>query len=279
VDGEIRISEEDRGIGSGDPGTWGYGSPPPEPPQGAEWSRWATPGGEREIVLRPALPDRVVVLEPEWAFRLLSGSEARVFVRVPLWIRIDLRVGPGAEPADTQPAYTQPADEQPTGEPPRGGQSPGPGPISGTGRTLKLQETPALVMSDTWWGEYYQGELAYWLPTTARRVMAPRLFSPHMAVCPLLMQNQSADELRVEKLALRVAHLSLFVHEEHLWSDESRVLYQGDEEGSQVDMAGRPPAEAETGLLVSGPRTPIQRGLRARTFDRLRAFPGFGGAT
>jgi hypothetical protein len=81
----------------------------------------------------------------------------------------------------------------------------------------------------------------------------------------------------VEKLAVRTSHLSLFVREGRIWSDESRVLYQGGEEGSQIQMTGRPPPEAQGAELVSGPRTPIQRGFRARTFDRLKALPGLGG--
>ena len=244
-EGEIRVSDQDRGAGSGDLATWGFGSPDPEPPPDAEWSRWATPSEEREVSLRPALPDRPVVLEPEWPFRLLPGAEARVFVRVPLWIRMDLVVrDPGGEEGI---------------------------------RRVRLQESPAVLMSDTWWGELHSGELAYWLPTTARRTMATRLFAPHVAICPLVLRNRANEDLRVEKLALRTNHLSLFVQDRRIWSDESRVLYQGGEEGSQIEMAGRAPPEAEGAKLVSGPRTPIQRGFRARTFDRIKALPGLGG--
>lgn len=258
---EIQISERDRGRDSGDLGTWGYGSSPREPEPDAEWSRWATPGTEREVALRPILPDRPVVLEPEWPFRLLPGAEARVYVRVPLWIRIELLMDDEAASDAGMGTTDAPAHR----------------PLPAGGRGLKLVDLPAIQMSDTWWGEFYQGELAYWLPTTARRAMSRSLFAPHLAVCPLLMRNRADYDLQVERLALRVEHLSLFVHDGQIWSDESRVLYQGGEEGSQIEMTGRPPEEAPGGVLVTGPRTPLQRGLRARTFDRLRALPGFGG--
>jgi hypothetical protein len=241
-EGEIRVAEQDRGAGSGDLAGWAAGSPAPEPPEEVEWSRWATPAGEREVLLKPALPDRAVVLEPEWAFRLLPGAAARVFVRVPLWIRIELAVSPE----------------------------------SGEGRTLLLEEVPAVALSDTWWGDFESGELAYWLPTTARRAMAPRLFAPHVAVCPLSLENRAVSDLRVEKLAFRVAHLSLFAHEGRIWSDESRILYQGLPEGSGIEMDGQPPPEAAEGTFLSGPRSPVQKGFRARTFDRLRALQVWG---
>lgn len=236
-DGEIQVATEERKEHAGDLATWGYGEPPPSPAESAEWSRWATPSGERRIGLHPVLPDRPVVLEPEWPFRLLPGAEAKVLVRVPLWIRIELVREEGS---------------------------------------LKVQEIPAVTLSDTWWGELDQGELAFWLPTTARRAMAPRLFAPHVAVCPLLVRNEADSELGVEKLALRVAHLSLFHLEGRIWADESRVRYQGGEEGSRIEMTGRPPEEAAGAALVSGPRTPVEKGFRARTFGWLRSLPGLG---
>jgi hypothetical protein len=240
-EGEIWLSEEDRGTGSGEYATWGFGTPPADPAAEAEWTRWATPGGEREVILRPTLPDRPLVLEPEWPFRLLPGAEAKVFVRVALWIRVDIPLGDGT-------------------------------------RVVKAKELPSIVMSDTWWGELFRGELGYWLPTTARRAMAPRLFASHLAVCPLVMQNEADEDLQVNKLALRADHLSLFASEGHIWSDESTVTYRGAEEGSHIQMTGRPPKEAGDATLVAGPRTPVQRGFRARTFDRLRSFPGLGGS-
>lgn len=193
--------------------------------------------------LRPALPDRTVVLKPEQAFRLLPRAEARVYIRVPLWLRIEL-------------------------------------PLSEDGNSLLLESIPSLAMSDTWWGGFMEGELTYWLPTTARREIPAELHIPHVAVCPLQMTNESDMDLEVEKLAFRVAHLSLFVDAEgHLWGDETRVSYRGEVEGSQIDMSGGPPPDAGHALLVATPRAPLQKGFRARTFQRLMALPGVGGGT
>ena len=244
-DGEIWIAHADAvspdEARSGGPWTE---PPAPEPPDEVEWFRWATPAGESELFLRPALPDRTLVLESERTFRLLTRAEARVYVRVPLWIRVELPIGQ------------------------TGGQ---------TGAPLLLEEVPTLAMSDTWWGGFMDGELAYWLPTTARREMLPELHHPHLAVCPLLLSNRSGSDLAVEKLALRAPHLSLFSHRQNLWADEARVTYQGLAEGSQIEVGGRSPEEAPGALLVTPPRTPSQKSFRARTFDRLRALPGVMG--
>lgn len=238
AEGEIQVAQGDALA----PGTAVRpGDQRPEPPEEVEWSRWATPQGETEVDLRPALPDRTVVLKPERAFRLLPRAEARVYVRVPLWVRIELPPASGGDP-------------------------------------LLLDEIPSLAMSDTWWGDFMEGELTYWLPTTARRRMRPELQLPHLAACSLQLVNRSSEDLRVEKLSFRVAHLSLFVDDAgRLWGEETRVTYRGEAETSQVEMSGSAPAEAAGAIRVVPPRSPIVKGFRARTFDRLRVLPGMGG--
>lgn len=211
-----------------------------EPPEDAPWSRWATPNGEEEVLLRPAFPDRSVVLSPERPFTLLPGALVRIFVRVPFWIRVELPVA--------------------------------------TGKSLLLLELPSAAMSDTWWGDFHDGELAYWLPISARRAMTPELFEPQLGVCPLVLENLSDTDLSVDKLAFRMTNLSIFAKGSELWADESRVQFQGDEDGSHVHITGHPAEEAADAVLVAGPRAPIIRGLKARTFARInRAISGMGG--
>ncbi|MEX0979513.1 MAG: hypothetical protein WDZ89_00365 [Gemmatimonadota bacterium] len=210
-----------------------------QPPDAEQWVRWAVPAGSRTVRLVPVFPDRPIVVEPELSFRLLRHADARVYVRVTLWVRIEL---------------------------------------GDTGVTLL--EIPIQRMSDTWFGGFVDGELCYWHPTTARREVCDELFHPHLAVCPLQLSNQSSGELNVQKIALRVAHLSLFVTGSGgFWADDTRVRYEGDELGSSVDMSGRPPDEAGNATLVTRPRLPIQRSFRTRTFARLKAFSGLGSAT
>lgn len=217
----------------------GEATPTPEPPEGVEWARWAVPGEGRSVVLRPTLPNRSVVLQPELPFSLLPRAEARIYVRIPLWIRVEM------------------ADPE---------------------RSL-LSEVPTVDLSDTWWGSFLEGDLCYWLPTHARREMRAELIQPYLAICPLLLVNRSGTDLRVEKLAFRVAHLSLFAHRGGLWADESVVRYQGEAEGSQIEITGKPPPEASGAIRVADPRIPVSRGFTARTFARLLAFPGLGGGS
>lgn len=221
-------------------GGWDHGpdpDEPEEPPEDAEWTRWPLPDGTEEIVLTPGFPDRPVVVEPDLSFRLIREARARIYVRVPLWVNVQL---------------------------------------PGKTKTLTLTEIPTIVLSDTWWGGFTEGELCYWQETRARRKIGEKHYRAHLAICPLQLVNRSSDDLTVEKLALRVPHLSIFEHQGAYWADETRVRYRGEAEGSDIDMAGKAPEEAPGATRVAEPRTPIDRSFRARTFAMLKTIPGFG---
>ncbi|MDX1647951.1 MAG: hypothetical protein R3304_12465, partial [Longimicrobiales bacterium] len=149
-----------------------------------EWMRWAA-RTEDELGLRPVMPDRPVVVSPEQPFFLLPSGRARVFVRIPLFVRIQIEDGEGG--------------------------------------SSTLEEVPSQVLSDTWWGSFTEGELGYWVETRARREMDPSLYEPHLAICPFILSNGSDQVLPVERFALRVSYLTLFGRGTACWTDEVLV--------------------------------------------------------
>lgn len=216
-----------------------HGEPPARepPPESEGWVRWPVGPDAYAVHLSPAVPVRPLVVKPELSFRLTPGATARIYVRVPLWVRV---IVPGDD-------------------------------------SRQLTEVPTVNLSDTWWGEFSDGELAYWLPTSARRTVGSKNFASHQVVCPVELTNRSSDELEVEKIALRVAHLSVYLGERGLWSDVTRVRYRGGDEGSDINVTGQAPEESGgEGVRVALPREPLTRGFRARTFSRLRALSGLG---
>jgi hypothetical protein len=209
---------------------------PQVPSDAGDWSRWAAPGRQGELEILPLPPDRPLVLQPEKPFHLLPGASARIYVRVPVWIRVRIP-GPG-------------------------------GPL--------LQEIPSLVLSDTWWGSFTAGELCYWLHINARRSAPPDIFLPDRILCPVELLNQSREDLPVEKVLLRCQHLTVFRGDGCLWSDEVKVRYKGEEVGSVLEMTGTPPPEAGDATPLAPPRITPARSFTARTFARIRGFPGLG---
>lgn len=214
----------------------GEESPSPPVESDSSWERWGASRSPDEVEVMPHLPDRALVLRPENPFHLLPGARARVFVRVPLTMRIAV-----------------------------------PGSTGGL-----LLELPTTSLSDTWWGDRLSGELCYWLHIRARRGAPPELFRTDRIICPLALENQAGEDLPVEKILLRSRHLSVFRGDGSLWSDEVRIRYRGEEVGSDLEMRGHTPPEAPGAPRLTPPRVPLTRGLTARTFARLRSLPGLG---
>ncbi len=208
-------------------------------PEDAQWSRWALHEGQRRLRISPVFPDRPLVVKAEHPFTLMRRASARIFGRVPVWVRVEAQDRPG-------------------------------------GKAALLTEIPAVALSETWWGDFQDGEMAYWLVTTGRRQLTPDLFDAHLAISAVQLDNLSEDDLQVEKLSLRVEHLSIYEKDGWLWAEEVRVEYHGEDEGTEIVMDDRPPAEAAGAREIS-PAREQGRSLRARTFARLRALSGWGG--
>lgn len=203
-------------------------------PQDIAWARWVLKSQEDRLRFTPVLPDRPLVVKPDFAFGLLNGARARIYVHVPVWVRVE-RIGKKPE---------------------------------------TLVEIPTVVLSKTWFGTQIHGEHCYWLTSTASRTLDPDEHEPHMAVCPVQIVNGSDTELPVVKLALRVPRLSLFQLNGRLWSDDSRVKYSGTGDVSKIDFTGKTPQEAKGAQLLNGPRQSAGRGFAARTFSTIKELPG-----
>ena len=207
-----------------------------DPPNNISWSRFALRKEHPSIRISPIFPDRPVVVKLESPVKLNQGVQARIYFRVPIWLKIELT----------------------TREP------------------IVLAEIPSVVLSNTWFGSFVEGELCYWISSSARREIEPDPNRDYLAICAIQLVNKSDVDLLIEKLCLRVANLSLFFDEIQLWSDDTRVIYKGEDATSQIDFIGKPPIETPTAELITSPRNPIKKGLVAKTFASLRDLPGIG---
>jgi hypothetical protein len=212
------------------------GSKIKDPPADISWSRFALRKEHPSIRISPIFPDRPVVVKLESPFKLNQGVQARIYFRVPIWIKIELT----------------------TREP------------------ILLAEIPSVVLSNTWFGSFVEGELCYWISSSARREIEPDPKRNYLAICAIQLVNKSDIDLLIEKLCLRVANLSLFLDEIQLWSDDTIVIYKGEDATSQIDFIGKPPIEVPNAELITTPRNPIKKGLAAKTFASLRDLPGIG---
>ncbi|MEJ2634214.1 MAG: DUF432 domain-containing protein [Calditrichia bacterium] len=210
-----------------------------KPAQSAEntsWSRFALRHGYAKIRILPVLPDRAVVVKPETAFWISKGAKSRVYVRVPVWVQMRLM---GRQP-------------------------------------VTILDVSTVVLSNTWFGGFMQGELSYWISSSARVDILPDPSRPHMAICPIQIINNSNSDLLVEKIGLRVPYLSLFYDSGQLWSDEMKISYRGGEAVSSLSVSGIVPPELPGGKLISAPRDHMKKNFAAKTFSSIKDLPGLG---
>lgn len=228
VDSEVHVAHEYVAGEAGAPGRATVGH--------SAWSRWVLKGEASGVRLQPSFPDRAVVVKPDTPFHLPKGAQTKIFVRVPVWVKVLL---------------------------------------DGEKETL-LTTVPTSVLSNTWFGSFGEGELCYWLSSGFRRQATADATKPGLVVCPLRLYNRSGDDFSVEKICLRLDNYSLFYDGSQLWSDEIRILYKGPENISQVKVVGKPPEESPDAALVSGPKKEIRKSFAAKTFSSLKELSGLG---
>jgi len=210
------------------------------------WSRFVVNGHFSDIKLIPVLPDRPVVVSSENPIMIMPGSSALFFVTVPVWVRL----------------------------------------CTGKNGTITLTDIPSAPLSNTWFGDPLNGELAYSSRTQARRTAAEAPSLPNRVICPVRVGNSSTEPLDLQKLCIHVEHLKVYrekpgeSHSEdggtnRLWTNEVLITFYGIDLMSKIDYTKELYPIKGTYELMSGERVPYDTGLLKRSVGILKYFTHF----
>ena len=199
-------------------------------PEDLKWARFVIKEEPISIELSPAMPDRPLVVKPEASFYLTSGTKRTIHVRIPIWVCISIA------------AKTK----------------------------IKLVEIPSVILSNTWFGDLIDGELCYWLTSGARSKIEPDPARPYLAICPLTIQNESDENLFVEKFIVRAENSSLFIHNDQLYTDEILISFKGKDDISSITFKGKPKTEILGASKIADPRKKQSKKILAKTFDLIK---------
>lgn len=141
--------------------------------------------------------------------------------------------------------------------------------ISLMNENKSLTEVSSVPLSRTWFGNRTEGELCYHLPTRARREISEVSPDPYWIRCPITISNKSGRVLDFEQFCFRVERLCIYGDDEKLWADETKIIFNGDEQHSDIIMTGKLPENIDGKQLVAKPRKKIPKSLATRTFKRL----------
>lgn len=175
--------------------------------------------GRGDLVLSPSLPDRAVVVRTRGTVGVLPGEDVTFYMIVPLSLRIELQ-----------------------GEP-----------------SKLLHEVPTYRLSDTWFGPMSNmGSLCFASASELYVDLRQVPLRPHCAITAITVRNLGTDTLKMERLSIPFARLSLFYSQRTgFWTD--RLIYErrDDDEMAALKLDRQPPQEASPTQFVTGPRLAV----------------------
>lgn len=183
----------------------------------------------------PVLPDRPVVVRPDRALTILPGQSAVFFLELPVWFRLSV-TGP---------------------------------------RPTRIFEEPLSLLTRTWFGDPVTGELCWGLATRLHHSVDSLAAATSVAVCPLLIENDSETDLAFEKICLHVENLSVFRGVRFLWTNSLHAVFKGQEQATQMEIVHTPPLFEPDLTPLSEARLPAAGWNIRRTFGMLKYFTDF----
>jgi len=188
----------------------------PDLPDATEVVRFPSPRLGEKLEVVPALADRSVVARPEVPIHVLGGDELRLFVGTPVWMQIKT--------------------PEPRGE--------------------LLLEIPVLRPNDTWFGPTTRrGELCYAVKTMARLNLENVRILPQRAITEVLLRNEAADPLPIERISLPVPNLDLYCDAAgHLWTGSVTVIRREGATPVEVRLDRQAPVTVAEPESVAPPR-------------------------
>lgn len=196
-------------------------------PSGLNWTKVLFEKAPREYQLRPAVPDRPVVVKPTFPVLIPEGEYGTFYCLLPCFVKILVSEGK---------------------------------------KENELITLASRKLSDTWFGTPTDGELCYSLPFTAERDLADLKPLPHHIICPIEVHNRSEEGLVFEKLCFRPRYIGIYCGDSRLWSSRVNITHEGSYKGTTVRYRNAPPDGEPNLVQISKPLKREERGLSRLTF-------------
>ncbi len=180
----------------------------------AEEGEFFQSGSSNSLVFSPALQEKPLVFKSN-KISILPGQSLTFYIKIPLVLQI---------------YYSRKKDEN------------------------FIREIPFKELSNTWFGEPDKGELAYSIGSEFSLTTEEAGLSNYEAICPVKVHNNSKLVLEIQRLILRVNHLSLYKNKDKLITDLIKIEYKGKESVSSVNYNYSKSIHGEKETVVTKPR-------------------------
>ncbi|NBC81909.1 MAG: DUF432 domain-containing protein [Bacteroidetes bacterium] len=186
-----------------------------------------------QLYMMPAMPVYPIVFKPQDELKIAPGIQSTIYFQVPVYIQF----------------YLGTVKEE-----------------------NRLIEFPSVEMSQTWFGEPDNGELALSGDRSILFTYRPEELKTNHVICPVKLFNDSKEILDFQRFLLRVEHLTLYAEKSYLCSNETRITFRGPDVASDVQPIKSKPTFSQHFKMLANPRSSDNRNLLKRSFHFLKSF-------
>ena len=190
------------------------------------WQRWAFNDQNDTVLIESVMPDRPLVVRPIIPLSIHPKTSVNFLVRVPLWIAVKIK-NPKAN--------------------------------------ILLKELPSEILSDTWFGTPFEGELCYALKSPAARSMEELKREGFFAISQVTISNNSPEILPVSKFTIRVDYLSIYESENMKWANDVVVNFRDKKMPTLLNYSTKPPKNVKNAELIKASRKMPDNNLIRKT--------------
>jgi len=196
---------------------------------------WKSTIGDKSNLLQllPALPDMPLVIKPAKAFSILPGKSALLYLPIPLWLQFY---------ADNKK------------------------------KEHLIFECSAEKLSQTWFGEPSNGQLAYsWSIDLSKTLTLPDQLE-RFVICPVRVNNESGSILDLQRLLLQCEYLKIYAKDQTLFTNEIKIGFRGENDASEVQYINRAPAFIKDKMLLNGSRSTKTSNVISKSFHFIKSL-------
>jgi hypothetical protein len=187
-------------------------------------------GKSNSLILTPALPDKPLVFKGS-QLHVSPGQRLTFFLKIPLTLQVYFsKILPGN----------------------------------------MMKELPTRRLSDSWFGDPFNGEPAFLLGSEFSRFMDITDTSFFDAVCPVTIFNNSSIVLEVERLIIRVENLTLYQKDNKMITSQVAIEYKGKEVISSVGYHSSKLYHGEKAEIIARPRNEASKNLLKINFHFIK---------
>lgn len=177
----------------------------PDIPDFAEDQRFAVNGTGPSLTLKPVLPNRSVISIPETPYSVLAGEKVRIYVRTPVWVRVD----------------------------------------STKRKQSLLEIPVHRMSDTWFGPNQMEGEICYASTTSCKTSIDDFSVWPHGVITAVDIKNGTEEAITVERILIPSPSLALYINESgNLWTQPITMSLNKDRKTVEVSISKKPPSEA-----------------------------------